>query len=120
MGSGSIDTNFGYEAVRFWVHGGTGSDKQFTFFTQTVANGGESSTEVSFTAVAGAWTEITITLDELGNPPSIGRLNFFNGTGAAMDMVTFDEIRLEPTPATGLFADGFESGGTTKWSSTEP
>ncbi len=39
MPSGSIDT-FGYAAVRFWVHGGTGSDKALTFYTE--GGGGQS------------------------------------------------------------------------------
>jgi len=109
MSSGSIDT-WGYGAVTFWAHGGTGADKVLRFFSE--GDGGPSA-DVDFTAVANSWTEINITLSELGNPASISRLNFMNSTGSAIGMVTFDHIRLEPP---GLFADGFESGDTSAWS----
>jgi hypothetical protein len=113
--SGEIDT-FGYEAVRFWVHGGTGSDKDIRFFTE---GGGSQSANVDFTAPAAAWTEITITLVELGNPETISRLSFFNNSGTAIGMMTLDQIRLEPARVT-LFNDGFESGDTSNWSSQAP
>jgi hypothetical protein len=108
MWSGAIDT-FGYSAVKFWVHGGSGSDKVLRFFSE---GDGGASPAVTFTAVAGTWTEITMTLSELGSPATISRLNFMNDTGGALGMVTFDHIRLEPP---GLFADGFESGDTSAW-----
>ena len=113
--SGAIDT-FGYEAVRFWVHGGSGPDKNIRFFTE---GGGGQSANVDFTAPANTWTEITITLVELGNPASISRLNFFNDSGTAIGMMTLDQIRLEPAGVM-LFDDGFESGDTSAWSSTNP
>ncbi len=117
MASGSIDTTFGYDAIRFWVHGGTSSDKDFVFFS---GGDGGSSTSVHFTAVANEWNEITITLEELGNPGSISRLNFQNNSAGAIDGVTFDQIRLEPEPTLGLFEDDFETGGTTAWSAVFP
>jgi hypothetical protein len=45
------------------------------------------------------WTEITITLGELGNPESIDRLSFQNNSVSAIGTVSFDHIRLEPPPA---------------------
>jgi hypothetical protein len=114
MASGSIDT-FGYAAIRFWVHGGSGSNKAFVFFSE---GDGGASTTVEFNAAAGRWTEITITLAELGNPESIDRLSFQNSSGSAIGTVSFDHIRLEPPPA--MFEDGFESGDTSRWSVTVP
>ena len=117
MSSGMIDT-FGYQAVKFWVHGGTGSDKEIRFFSE--GDGGQSD-DVYFNAVAGTWTEITITLAELGSPATISRLNFMNYSGSAIGMVTFDEILLEPEQTfTGLFEDDFESGTTSGWDETFP
>jgi hypothetical protein len=113
MTSGVIDTSFGYEAIRFWVHGGSGSNKPFVFFSE---GDGGSSTSIGFTAVANTWTEVTMTLDELGSPPSISRLNFQNNSASTIGMVTFDHIRLEPTTGTVLFRDDFESGDTSAWS----
>lgn len=117
MSSGEIDT-YGYEAFRFWVHGGTGSDKALEFFTE--GDGGES-THVVFTAVAGTWTEIAVTLAELGNPAAVSRLDFRNASAADIETVTFDHIRLESGPGVGgIFADGFETGGTGRWSAVTP
>ncbi len=116
MSSGSVDTTSGYNAIKFWVHGGTGSDKVLRFFSE--GDGGQSP-NVNFTAVADTWNEITIPLSELGNPASISRLNFMNNIGAAIGMVTFDHIRLEPS-SLGIFDDGFEAGSTSEWSSSVP
>ncbi len=113
--SAVIDT-YGYEAITFWVHGRSGSDKHLSFFTQAVADGGEASTAVDVTAVANTWTEVTVTLNELGNPAAIARLNFFNNSSSDLTTITLDDIRLEPrTSANSVFEDGFESGNTSAW-----
>jgi hypothetical protein len=117
MSSGSIDTSFGYEAVKFWIHGGTGTDKAFVLSCE---GDGGSSNNVGFTAVANSWTEITVTLAELGNPSSVSRLNFQNDSASSIGMATFDHIRLEPAPSFSLFADDFETGDTWAWSVTVP
>lgn len=115
MPAEEIDT-FGYESLRFWVHGGSGSNKPLRFFSE---GGGDSSNNIDFVAVANTWTEITISLDSLGNPESISRLNFMNNSASPIEMVSFDHIRLQSS-STSLFEDGFESGGTTGWPSVVP
>lgn len=95
----------------------TGADKILSLYTEGV---GGQSVNVGFTAAADTWTEITVTLGELGDPATISRLNFFNNTGSAIGMVTFDEIRLEAAQGSGLFSDGFETGDTSAWSATAP
>jgi hypothetical protein len=85
----------GYTALKFWVHGGTGSTKSLRVYTQTADGAGESPS-VLVSAPANAWTEITVTLGSLGNPASIKRLNIQENSGATQPMVTFDEIRLSP------------------------
>jgi len=108
--TGEVDT-YGYQSLKFWLHGGTGSNKELRFYSE---GGGSSSSDVIVTAIAGTWTEITITMDELGNPASISRLNIQNNTSTTAGLVSFDDIRLEPTP-TLLFEDGFETGDTRYW-----
>jgi endoglucanase len=88
----TIDT-YGYSGISFWIHGGS-TGKQINFFTDD--EGGQSSNTVIITAVANTWTEINVSLEELGNPSSINRLNFFNNSGSAISMFTLDEIRLVP------------------------
>jgi len=112
MPSGALDTSFGYDAVSFWVHGGAGSDKPFVFFSEGDAG---SSPSIPFTATAGGWSEIRIALTDLGNPGTISRVNFQNFSSNALETVSFDLIRIVPQ---GLFADGFESGDTSAWSSS--
>jgi endoglucanase len=84
----------GYDALRFWVHGGTGDDKTLRFFAQTSA--GAESASVDVTAVAGTWTEVTVPLSALGDPSEIARLNFMNSTGSLLPTIALDEIRLVP------------------------
>ncbi|UYZ62960.1 PA14 domain-containing protein [Hymenobacter weizhouensis] len=90
---GTAISTSGYTALKFWVHGGTGSNKNIKLYTQNADNGGES-TITYFTATAGAWNEITISLSALGNPGSIKRLTFQENGGAAQPAIYFDDIRL--------------------------
>jgi hypothetical protein len=92
---GTAQSTAGYAAIRFWVHGGSGSAKSLRVYTQTADSGGESASVV-VSAPANAWTEITVSLGSLGNPASIKRLNIQENGGAAQPTVTFDEIRLTP------------------------
>ncbi len=108
--TGAIDT-YGYQALKFWVHGGTGSTKTLRVWTEDA--GGASSATVDVTAAANTWTEITVTLAALGNPAAIGRLNFMNFSGSALPMITFDEVRLLPAaPPDLIFKNGFDQGLT--------
>ncbi len=92
---GTALSTSGYSSLKFWVYGGTGSNKSLRVYTQTADTSGES-TAVIVTAVANTWTEITVTLSSLGNPASIKRLNIQENGGATQPMMTFDEIRLAP------------------------
>jgi hypothetical protein len=110
MGSGSSTDITGYHALKFWVHGGSGDDKGFRLLISGSPN-------IPFTAVANTWTEITVTLSVLNDPPSISRLEFQNFSSSPISGVSFDHIRIVPPP---LFADGFESGDTLRWSQNSP
>lgn len=92
---GTAISTTGYGSLRFWVHGGAGSNKSLRVYTQTADSSGESAAVV-VTAVANAWTEVTVSLGSLGYPASIKRLSIQNFTGATQPMMTIDEIRLAP------------------------
>ncbi|MBC7922137.1 MAG: T9SS type A sorting domain-containing protein, partial [Ferruginibacter sp.] len=86
-------TTSGYSALRFWVHGGSGGNKDLLFYTQSSDGGGESPS-VPFTATAGAWNEITVNLSALGGPAAIARINFQNNAASPQSTVYFDDLRL--------------------------
>jgi hypothetical protein len=67
-----------YQAIVFWVHGGTGSNKQLRVYIQENDSGGPYSSMYDFTAPAGTWTPITATMAALGNPSQIKRINIQN------------------------------------------
>jgi endoglucanase len=90
---GTATSTSGYTGIKFWVHGGTGSNKAMRFYSQNADSGGNS-TQVNFTATANTWNEISITLSQLGNPTSIKRINFQNTSASAQSVIYFDEIRL--------------------------
>jgi hypothetical protein len=92
---GTTQSTAGYGALKFWVHGGTGTAKSLRVYTQTADTGGESPSVV-VSVPANAWTEITVALGSLGSPASIKRLNIQENGGAAQPTMTFDEIRLTP------------------------
>jgi hypothetical protein len=91
---GAAVSTTGYGALKFAVHGGTGPDQVLQVSTQT-ADTGSISPVVSVTAVANAWTEVTVPLSSLGSPSVVKRLNIQNPTADTLPMVTIDDIRLE-------------------------
>lgn len=95
MRKGTAQSTSGYTKIKFWVHGGTGSNKSLTFSTQNADSGGNSSS-VTVTAVANTWTEITVNLSSLGNPGTIKRINIQNNSASSQSVIYFDDIRLVP------------------------
>lgn len=92
---GTAQPTAGMTALRFWVHGGTGSAKSLRVSTQATDTGAESGSVV-VSAPANTWTEIAVPLASLGSPASVKRVNVQENAGAAQPTVTFDEIRLTP------------------------
>jgi len=86
-----------YQAIVFWVHGGTGSAKQLRVYIQESDSGSDSSAH-NFTAPAGTWTLITATMAALGNPSQIKRINIQNTGGSAPSTVYIDDLRLLAAP----------------------
>ncbi len=98
---GTAQNTSGYNAIKFWIHGGTGANKSLLFTSQTEDAAG-TSTSSAFTATAGVWNEITIPLSALGNPTSIKRITFQNNSASAQSIIYFDDIRLVSTTATSV------------------
>ena len=108
----------GYAALKFWVYGGTGSDKTLGVTTHAEDTAGES-TRVIVTAAANTWTEVTVPLSSLGYPSAIKRVTIMNFTPDPQPTVTFDEIRLEAFPGAlsplTISKAGSGSGSVTSW-----
>jgi len=94
----------GYTAVTFWVHGGSsGTRSLIANIYQTDA--GSMSTNVAFSAPAGVWTPITLTISALGNPTAIARINIQDNSGTVQPTFYVDDMRLAGT-AVPLPVDG--------------
>jgi hypothetical protein len=90
---GSDLSTAGYNSIKFWVYGGTGSDKALRVAIQTSDTGG-TGPAYTFTARAYTWTEVTAPLSALGSPSSIKRISIQEGSGSSQPTITFDWIRL--------------------------
>jgi hypothetical protein len=87
-----------YQAIVFWVHGGTGSNKQLRVYIEENDIGGPYSSMYNFTATVGVWTPITVTMAALGNPSQIKRINIQHAGGATPATVYIDDLRLLAAP----------------------
>lgn len=86
-----------YQAISFWVHGGSSGTRALTFFSQQSDSGGNSP-QVNIDAPAGVWTQFTINLSALGNPGAIARLNWQERTGSPQPAFAVDDIVLVAAP----------------------
>lgn len=91
---GTAVSTSGYTSLRFWVHGGSGSNKSLQVYTGTGDSDGLSAM-VNVTATAGQWNEITVNLSSLGNPSSIKRVYVKINSANAQSVIYFDDIRLQ-------------------------
>ncbi|MCL5995265.1 MAG: alpha-L-arabinofuranosidase [Chloroflexi bacterium] len=82
-----------YSAVTLWVHGGAAGTRNLNLHTQP-ADDGAASAQVPFTAQAGAWKQITVTMSQLGSPAQIKRINVQNNSASAQAVFYVDDIRL--------------------------
>jgi hypothetical protein len=87
-----------YQAIVFWVHGGTGSNKQLRVYIEENDSDGPYSSMYNFTATVGVWTPITVTMAALGNPSQIKRINIQNRGGSAPATIYIDDLRLLAAP----------------------
>jgi endo-1,4-beta-D-glucanase Y len=88
---GTAVSTSGYSAIKFWVNS-SGSNRTVQVYTQSGDTTGSSGT-ATVTAIAGTWTEITVSLSSLGSPGTIKRINLQSTTTGT---IYFDDIRLVP------------------------
>ncbi|MBN1295380.1 hypothetical protein JXA80_01280 [bacterium] len=92
--------------LRFWVHGGdTGGQSVAVNLYDGNLSGGPA---VSVTAVAGSWTEVEISLLDLGSPAVISGIVWQDASGGAQPVYCLDDIEFvtvtgtpTPTPTPG-------------------
>lgn len=80
-----------YEAVRFWIHGGGSGGQSIAFKIIDAANGNWDSA-VAIVPSAGAWTEVTVALTDVGSPSTIGGLVWQDGSGSSQPAFYLDDI----------------------------
>jgi alpha-L-arabinofuranosidase len=98
-----IDTPF-YQAITFWVHGGSGSAKQLRIRIQPKDHE-PSPGEYDFVAPAGVWTPVTVTMAMLGSPVKIQLINIMDRTGGAQGTFYIDQLRLLAAPPASPYAN---------------
>ena len=86
-----------YDRLQFWIHGGSGGQEI------TLQVGG---LQQKILPQANAWTQVSIPLDEMGSPRSVGDITWWNGTGSAqavfyLDDISFVSSGVTPTPVPG-------------------
>ncbi|MDX2064168.1 MAG: hypothetical protein SFX74_00350 [Fimbriimonadaceae bacterium] len=89
---GTAQSTSGFSRIRFWVNGGS-STKSLTVYTSS-ADGSGNSSSVTVSAPANTWTEVTVTLSQLGNPSAIKRLYIQNNSASSQSVMYLDNIRL--------------------------
>ncbi|MEM8963843.1 MAG: M14 family zinc carboxypeptidase [Acidobacteriota bacterium] len=97
-------------------------ERPFDFgVVEVSADGMEYEIEIASTSEQSAWELITLPLDLPANPDTLQvRFRVVSDIGTTLDGWYVDDIRLvgAPPDTDQLFADGFESGDTSVWSST--
>jgi len=91
--SPSLLTASDYTGISFWAHGGASGSRTVRFLVQQTDAGGDSAA-VTLNIPAGTWTQFTVSMSQLGNPATIARLNFQEGTGATQPLYYLDDIVL--------------------------
>ncbi|MBI4929002.1 MAG: glycoside hydrolase family 44 protein [Anaerolineae bacterium] len=81
----------GYDRLRFWVHGGSAGGQQL----RVVANG--SGDGYPLTLTANQWTQVTLSLADLGSPATLSDLYWQDATGAVKPVFYLDQIELLPS-----------------------
>lgn len=91
-----------YQAVDFWVYRASG-DSQLGFYTMDSDDTG-AGTKVIFGVPRREWTHVSLSLEELGSPAQIVRLNWQEESGDNDAVFYLDDIRI--TELTGDVATG--------------
>jgi hypothetical protein len=89
-----------YHAITFWIHGGESGARRVRFSIQQSDSGGQTPA-VAIEAPANQWSQVSISLSELGDPAAIARLNWQDDTGSSQPTFYLDNValaRAAPTP----------------------
>ncbi len=78
----------GYNAIRFWVHGGAGGGQSINFH---VNDGAES---YPFIVQANTWSQVIVPLSALGSPASLTALVWQDNRGEAQPPFYLDDVSL--------------------------
>lgn len=99
-------TGSAYSHLRFWIHGGTtgGHALAVSLYDGNLSGG----PAVSVTTVAGTWTLVEISINDLGNPAQISGIVWQETSGGAQPVYYLDDIECvsvtgtpTPTPTAG-------------------
>ncbi|MCB0131917.1 MAG: hypothetical protein KDD78_13755, partial [Caldilineaceae bacterium] len=97
----------GYDALSFWVHGGSSGTRELQVYIQTT-DSAAASVQVPVSAPSGRWTEVTLPLSSLGSPGQIARIAIQDRTGGAQPTFYVDDLQLVADGSTG----GGDPGGS--------
>lgn len=85
----------GLKAIKLRVYGGTNGGSRLHVMVNPDATGAQAwSRRVPITAAPGAWTEVTVTIEQLGAPRYIGAIAVQDATGERQPRFLLDDIRL--------------------------
>jgi len=84
-----------YDALRFYVHGGSGGGQ--TVQVQVGDNNTGTFVTRSITPVASAWTQIDVALADLGSARSVSYVYWFNATAGSQPTFYLDDIAFVAT-----------------------
>jgi hypothetical protein len=107
------------ESMVFYLHGGSSGGQQLSV---TLMSGGDSVGDAfELEATAGAWTEVTISMADLGSPGSFDGIAWQDATGGSQPTFYLDEISLveadvAPTPDSIVVYDDALASGWQSWS----
>ncbi len=89
-----------YDALRFWVHGGSSGGQQVTVQLEGTGVGGT----VLITPTANTWTMVSLPLAQFGGPSLIAAVDWLTNTPGSQPVYYLDDIALLntglPTPTT--------------------
>ncbi|HEY1016688.1 MAG TPA: glycoside hydrolase family 44 protein, partial [Herpetosiphonaceae bacterium] len=83
-----------YAALRFWVHGG-GGGQRLNLAAADANDNNEFGPSVAVGPLAAGWTQVTVTMAQLGNIAAISGFAWMDGTGAAQARFYLDDIDLD-------------------------
>lgn len=105
-GFSAVDVT-GNDALRFWVHGGQAGGQNVQILLGDSSAGTQAS--VTFSPAADVWTRVDVPLFELGAPPLVRYIQWFNPTSGSQPTFYIDDVEFVsaalPTPTPTIAPD---------------